>query len=85
MLDVALRGGTLVDGTGSPPRAADVGVQGGRLVPVGSLDGVDAQQTFDIGGLVLAPGTGTRIESAKQTVFHTVDAPSHILLPIIPR
>jgi N-acyl-D-amino-acid deacylase len=56
MLDVALRGGTLVDGTGSPPRAADVGIQGGRIVSVGSLDGVDAQQTFDISGLVVAPG-----------------------------
>src|SRR6266851_7555154 len=56
MLDVALRGGTLVDGTGSPPRAADIGIQAGRIVSVGSLDGVDAQQTFDIGGLVLAPG-----------------------------
>ncbi len=56
MLDVALRGGTLVDGTGSAPRTADVGIQDGRIVTVGNLDGVDAEQTFDVGGLVVAPG-----------------------------
>jgi len=56
MLDVALRGGTLVDGTGYASRAADVGVQGGRIVSVGSLENVDAAQSFDIGGLVVAPG-----------------------------
>ena len=30
-------------------------------------------------------GTGTRIETARQTIFHTVDYPSHLVLPIIPR
>src|SRR5260370_12356918 len=56
MLDVALRGGTLVDGTGGAPRAADIGIQAGRILSVGSLEGVDAEQTFDIRGLVVAPG-----------------------------
>src|SRR5947209_2384342 len=56
MLDVALRGGMLVDGTGAAPRAADIGIQAGRIVSVGSLDGVDAEQSLDIGGLVVSPG-----------------------------
>ncbi|MDQ3809027.1 MAG: CocE/NonD family hydrolase [Chloroflexota bacterium] len=30
-------------------------------------------------------GAGTRMQSARQTVFHTHDYPSHILLPMIPR
>jgi N-acyl-D-amino-acid deacylase len=56
MLDVVLRRGTLVDGTGSPPRHADVGIVGGRIGSVGSLDGVESAQTLDVGGLVVAPG-----------------------------
>ena len=30
-------------------------------------------------------GTGTRILTAQQMVFHTAEYPSHVLLPIIPR
>jgi N-acyl-D-aspartate/D-glutamate deacylase len=56
VLDVALRGGTLVDGTGAPPRPADVGVSGGRIVQVGALDGVEASRSVDVRGLVVAPG-----------------------------
>src|SRR5260221_12551662 len=56
MLDVALRGGTLVDGTGGAPRAADIGIQAGRILSVGSPEGVDAEQTFEIRGLGVAPG-----------------------------
>ena len=31
------------------------------------------------------PGTGTRMETAQQTVYHSSEHPSHILLPVIPR
>jgi N-acyl-D-amino-acid deacylase len=56
MLEVALRGGTLVDGTGGAPRLADIGIDQGRIASIGSLDGIDAVQSLDIGGLVVAPG-----------------------------
>src|SRR6266542_5534301 len=56
MLDVALRGGTLVDGTGAPPRRADLGVQNGRIVAIGTLDPSDAAAVIDVSGLVVAPG-----------------------------
>jgi N-acyl-D-aspartate/D-glutamate deacylase len=49
LLDVVLRGGTVVDGTGAPGRRADVGVRDGRVVEVGTVDGTAA-------GLVVAPG-----------------------------
>jgi N-acyl-D-aspartate/D-glutamate deacylase len=55
MLDVVIRGGTVVDGTGAPGRQADVGIRDGRVVGVGPLDD-DASETIDADGLVVAPG-----------------------------
>jgi N-acyl-D-aspartate/D-glutamate deacylase len=55
MLDLAIVGGTVIDGTGSARRRADVGVRDGRVVAVGTLD-EQAAKTVDAGGLVVAPG-----------------------------
>src|SRR5258705_12725639 len=52
-----LRGGLLVDGTGTPPRPADVAIEGDRIAAVGApgtMAGDD--DTVDLDGLVLAPG-----------------------------
>ena len=38
MYDILIRGGDLVDGTGSARRRADVGIQGDRVVAIGDLD-----------------------------------------------
>jgi N-acyl-D-aspartate/D-glutamate deacylase len=55
MLDVVIRGGTVVDGTGAARRPADVGVRDGRIVAVGAID-EDATEVVDAAGLVVAPG-----------------------------
>src|SRR5688572_10224046 len=56
MLDVLIRGGMVVDGTGSPWTRADVGLQGDRIEAVGSLAGAQAALEIDATGLVVAPG-----------------------------
>ncbi len=58
MLDLVISGGTVVDGTGAPMRAADVGVRDGRiavLAPAGSID-EPSRSTLDAGGRFVAPG-----------------------------
>ncbi len=56
MHDLILRGGTLVDGTGSPPRTADVAVDGDRITEVGHLHREAARQEIDADGLLVTPG-----------------------------
>src|SRR5438132_5599909 len=54
-MDFVLRNARLVDGTGAPARAADVGVAGDRIAAVGEIDAGKAEQ-IDLDGLTLAPG-----------------------------
>ena len=56
MLDLIIRGGTVVDGTGGLPFAGDVAVQRGRIVAVGSFPGAEAEQVLEAAGLIVAPG-----------------------------
>src|SRR5881394_2214738 len=55
MLDLVIRGGTLVDGTGQPRRTADVGIAGGRVVAVGKVDEAAAEEV-DADGALVTPG-----------------------------
>src|SRR5579864_3073401 len=56
MHDLVIRGGTVVDGTGAPPRTADVAVDGGRITAVGSLAGAAGRRSMDADGLLVTPG-----------------------------
>ncbi len=51
-----IRGGRVVDGTGSPSFVADVAVKNGRLAAVGDLAGAEADRTIEAGGWCVAPG-----------------------------
>ncbi len=55
MLDLLIKGGTLVDGSGSPARRADLGVRGSRVVVVGTVD-EPASRVVDADGLFVVPG-----------------------------
>jgi N-acyl-D-amino-acid deacylase len=51
-----IRGASIVDGSGSPRRVADVRITGDRIVDVGRLTPSAADAVVDARGLVLAPG-----------------------------
>lgn len=55
MVDLVIRGATLVDGLGNEPRRADLAVKDGRIAAIGEITDKGAE-TVDAGGLVLAPG-----------------------------
>src|SRR5688572_8983325 len=55
MHELVIRGGTVVDGTGSPARTADVAIEGGRIVQVGNDVGAGRRE-LDADGLLVLPG-----------------------------
>ena len=54
-LDLIVRGGRIVDGTGNPSFDADLGIRDGRVVALGRV-AAPASRTIDATGLVVAPG-----------------------------
>lgn len=54
--DLLVRGGRVLDGSGTPWFAADVAITGDRIVAVGKLSGASARQVIDAQGLYVAPG-----------------------------
>src|SRR6187431_1784172 len=51
-----LRGGTVIDGTGAPRFAADVRIEGDRIVAVGAKLAAKGAVVIDAGGMIVAPG-----------------------------
>src|SRR4051794_21347808 len=55
MLDLIIKGGLVVDGTGAPGTVVDVGVRGDRITTVGNIT-EPAMEVFDATGLIVSPG-----------------------------
>jgi N-acyl-D-aspartate/D-glutamate deacylase len=56
MFDLIIRGGTVVDGTGSAPARVDVAVSGDKIVAIGSTIAGEAKEVIDADGLTITPG-----------------------------
>ncbi len=54
--DLLIENGTVVDGSGTPGRRADVAIQDGRISAIGDLAGQQARQTIDAEGHAVTPG-----------------------------
>jgi N-acyl-D-aspartate/D-glutamate deacylase len=55
MIDLLIRAGTVVDGTGADPYEADIGIDHGRIVEIGRVTR-RAHRTLDAAGAVVTPG-----------------------------
>lgn len=54
--DILILNARLLDGSGNPWRAADIGIRGDRIAAVGRLGGAPAARTIDTSGRIAAPG-----------------------------
>jgi N-acyl-D-amino-acid deacylase len=54
--DFILSDAHIVDGTGAPWVAGDLGISGDRIAAIGDLSGASAKKRVDVKGLVVAPG-----------------------------
>lgn len=56
MFQLAIKRGTIVDGTGKPAFRADIGIRDGKVAVIGDLDAVEVEKSIRAEGLVVAPG-----------------------------
>jgi len=79
--DFLLRGGTLVDGLGSPPRPADLAILGDRIAAIaspGELAAGTATRVLDLDGRVVAPGFVDLHSHSDWTLLECPTADSRI-------
>jgi N-acyl-D-amino-acid deacylase len=72
--DLVLRDGMVVDGTGAPPRRADVAIRGDRIAAVGALGPCPDVPALDASGLAVAPGFIDAHAHDDQAVFTRTDS-----------
>ena len=76
--DILIVNGHVVDGTGSPWYAADVGIRNGRIAAIGRLAGAAATQTIDAAGRIVAPGFIDMLGQSELTILVDPHLPSKI-------
>ncbi len=54
--DVVILNGHIIDGSGNPWYAADIGIRGDRIAAIGNLKAAPAKKSIDARGLVVSPG-----------------------------
>ena len=55
-IDLIIRNGTVIDGTGTTRRKADLEITGDRIIAIGDLSQLSAPQEIDATGQIVAPG-----------------------------
>lgn len=56
MYDVLVKGGRVIDGTGSPWKKSDIGISGESIAKIGVIPESEAEHVLDANGLMVSPG-----------------------------
>jgi dihydroorotase/N-acyl-D-amino-acid deacylase len=76
--DLVIRNGRIIDGTGSPWYAGDLGIRDGRIAAIGRLEGARARQSVDARGQVVAPGFIDMLGQSELAILANPSLPSKI-------
>ncbi|HUI53671.1 MAG TPA: D-aminoacylase [Bryobacteraceae bacterium] len=76
--DLVIRNGRIIDGTGSPWYAGDLGIRAGKIAAIGHLEGAAARRTMDARGMVVAPGFIDMLGQSEATILVNPHLPSKI-------
>ena len=76
--DVLIRNGHIIDGTGSPWYAGDIGIRDGHIAAIGDLTHAQAKETIDAAGRVVAPGFIDMLGQSEITILVDPHVPSKI-------
>ena len=76
--DLIIGNGRIVDGSGSPWYAADIGIRDGRIAAIGHLAGATARGRIDAGGRIVAPGFIDMLGQSELTILVDPRLPSKI-------
>src|SRR5688500_5354510 len=67
--DIIIKGGTVYDGSGRPPRRADVGIKGDRIAAVGNLSRATSPTIIDARGQAVAPGFINMLSHSESSLI----------------
>ncbi len=76
--DVIIEHGRVIDGTGAPWYAADVGIRAGRIAAIGRLEHASARRRIDAAGRVVAPGFIDMLGQSELTLLVDPTVPSKV-------
>jgi len=76
--DILIVNGHVIDGTGSPWYAADIGIRDGRIAAIGRLGGASAKTTIDARGKIVAPGFIDMLGQSELTLLVDPHVPSKV-------
>ncbi|HBE40437.1 MAG TPA: aminoacylase [Bacteroidales bacterium] len=54
--DILIKGGTIIDGSGSEEFISDIGIKDGKIIDIGRLRNARSVQTIEARGLIVSPG-----------------------------
>jgi N-acyl-D-amino-acid deacylase len=76
--DLVIVNGHIIDGTGSPWYAGDVGIRAGHIAAIGNLSAAVRRQTIDAAGKVVAPGFIDMLGQSEFSILVEPRLPSKI-------